>query len=328
MACALAKMDSPGKDITKPYVEIEGTDTYSGRNYDEKFIEPYVISRKLPCNSTTAFLTPALRNIRERFSRETVIAGKPKELYTEAINILNDVQEGRYTADHLLAQIIKNLYEMKEQDTRRQQDLLDSLESVRSDYPMSVDKIINLVFKHMSLRNTSRLPVLVVTAAYNVASSNLNMVTRPLESHNAADLQTRSLGDIEITLTSDDVVIATYEIKDREVTREDIAKAVTKIASSSVGLENYYFVTTKPCNPDVVNYALSFYDQLNGIEICIMDCYHFLKHFLYLIPRVRTRFLEEYQRLLLDEPTSAVSQSLKGAFIALRTVAEEQNGGD
>ncbi len=73
MACLLGKLDNPKVDIRKPYTEIGGKGTYSGRAYDEQFIEPFVIKHKLPTNSTTAFLTPAFRNIDRKLTTEQIV---------------------------------------------------------------------------------------------------------------------------------------------------------------------------------------------------------------------------------------------------------------
>lgn len=57
LSCLIAKIHKPEVDIRKPYTEIGGDDTYSGRFYDENCVERFVAKHKLPCNSTTAFLT-------------------------------------------------------------------------------------------------------------------------------------------------------------------------------------------------------------------------------------------------------------------------------
>ena len=62
LACLLAKIHTPRVNIRKPYTEIGSPDCYSGRTYDEQHVGKFVSDNKLPCNSTTAFLTPALRN--------------------------------------------------------------------------------------------------------------------------------------------------------------------------------------------------------------------------------------------------------------------------
>src|ERR1041385_5790754 len=77
MSCLLAKFHNPDVDIRKPYTEIGGDDTYSGRHYDEQYIETFVRKNKLPCNSTTAYLTPAFRNIDRLLTTDLVLVGRP-----------------------------------------------------------------------------------------------------------------------------------------------------------------------------------------------------------------------------------------------------------
>ena len=50
-----------------------------------------------------------------------------------------------------------------------------------------------------------------------------------LANHNAADKQTGAIGDVEVTLGSDEQVLTGYEMKMRRVTRDDIDLAVQKI---------------------------------------------------------------------------------------------------
>ncbi len=57
----------------------------------------------------------------------------------------------------------------------------------------------------------------------------------------------------------------------------------------------------------------------------VLDCIGFLRHFLHLFHRLRIQFIEEYQRLLLAEPESAVRQELKETFLTLRRAAETGN---
>ncbi len=72
-------------------------------------------------------------------------------------------------------------------------------------------------------------------------------------------------------------------------------------------------------------YAASLYEKTAGVEIVILDCIGFLRHFLHLFHRLRMEFLEEYQKLALSEPESAVSQPLKEAFLALRQAVESNS---
>jgi hypothetical protein len=111
-------------------------------------------------------------------------------------------------------------------------------------------------------------------------------------------------------------------MKMKRVTQEDIDHAVTKIAKASTKIHNYLFVTTDVIDPIVAEYSAGFYERLDGTEIAILDCMGFIRHFLHLFHRCRVEYLAAYQNLVLNEPDSAVSQTLKEAFLALRHAAE------
>jgi len=146
-------------------------------------------------------------------------------------------------------------------------------------------------------------------------------IVLPLKSHNAADKQTGSIGDVEISLINDDNIVTCYEMKDKRVQIEDIHHAIEKINSMKTRVDNYIFITTDLIEDEVKEYARQLYDKI-GIEIAILDCLGFIKHYLHFFHRYRHKFLEIYQELVLKEPNSSVGQPLKEAFLALRRAAE------
>lgn len=75
-------------------------------------------------------------------------------------------------------------------------------------------------------------------------------------------------------------------------------------------------------DPKVREYANQQYRELGGIEVAILDCIGFLRHFLHLFHRLRTAFLDEYEELVLSQPESGVNQAVKEAFLALRKAAQ------
>lgn len=129
------------------------------------------------------------------------------------------------------------------------------------------------------------------------------------------------IGDVEVTLINDDRIITCYEMKDKRVTIVDIENAVKKIATLAHRVDNYIFITTDVIEEEVNRYAKNIYDQ-TGVEIAILDCIGFVRHFLHFFHRFRTKFLGLYQNLVLAEPDSSVSQPLKEAFLVLRKAAE------
>jgi DNA adenine methylase len=226
----------------------------------------------------------------------------------------------------VLAEAVRCLIVLRDEQRARMDTLLAQLQ-VRDDVaPMSADGIVILVEQHLKLPKTSRLPVLLVTAAYQVAAANLGERVLPLHAHNAADKQTGALGDVEITLLTDDEVIICYEMKDKRLAQSDIDSALAKVSALSQTQgrrpDNYIFITTEVIDQDVRDYAKSLYEKTGGVEFVILDCIGFLRHFLHLFHRLRMQFMESYQQLILAEPESAVSQPLKEAWLAMRRAAE------
>ena len=164
--------------------------------------------------------------------------------------------------------------------------------------------------------------MLAVTAVFEAAKTKLGERVLNLTAHNAGDEQTGAVGDVQITLLGEDKVVTSYEMKNKAVQRGDIDRSLQKIASQGKHVQNYMFITTEPVTDEIRDYARSKYDETGGVEIAILDCVGFLRHFLHLFHRLRKDFLDQYQVLVLREPDSAVSQALKEAFLALRQASE------
>lgn len=322
MSCLLGKLDKSNVDPRKPYTEIGGTDSFSGRTYDERHMTKFISEHRLPVNPTTAFLTPTLRNIDHPLTTDRELIGRPRDLYKKTLELLEDVAEQRIDADVLFVETVRVLLLMRDEKLARMASLLGALERTKDSLPLSSEAIVTLISQHLACKKASRLPVLVVAAAYQAAEMRLAECILPLSSHNAADLQTGSLGDVEICLLGDDSVVTAYEMKMKRVTQDDIDTAVTKITRASKRIHNYLFVTTYTIDPSVAEYASTFYEKTDGTEIAILDCIGFVRHFLHLFHRLRIDYVNAYQTLVLNEPDSAVSQSLKEAFLALRQAAE------
>ena len=320
LSCALAKAHHPNVDIRKPYTEIGGNDSFSGRTYDEQHLADFITDNHLPCNSTTAFLTPALRNRNATLTPDLNMVGRPPIVYQAALQLLTDVHSGAITAEDLLAETIRLLIVVREEKKQRMETLLAGIRTVEGAIPLSAEGIVTLIEQHLRLPNTSRLPVLIVAAAYEAGGAQLGERVRPLESHNAADKQTGSIGDVEVTLIGDDQLVTGYEMKMKRVTRGVIEIALQKIIER--GIQNYIFITTDVIAPEIKDYAAGLYEKTGGVEIVVLDCIGFLRHFLHLFHRRRSAYIEAYQQLVLDQPESAVGQPLKEAWLAMRQAAE------
>jgi DNA adenine methylase len=322
MACMLAKLHRPETDPRKPYTKIGGKDCFSGRSYDEQFIGGFITKHNLPCNSTTAFLTPTLRNMDQTLTTKVVLVGRPMAMYRSALQLLDDVRAGRVSARDVLNECIRLLLLDRDARKARLKTLLSGVDRAADALPLSSEDTVNLIGQHLRIKGSSRLLVLIVAAAYEAAKARLGERVLHLTAHNAADEQTGAVGDVQITILGEDKVVTSYEMKNKAVQRGDIDRALQKIAAQGRHVQNYIFITSEPVADDIREYARSKYDETGGVEIAILDCIGFLRHFLHLFHRLRKDFLDQYQTLVLREPDSAVSQGLKEAFLALRQAAE------
>lgn len=250
------------------------------------------------------------------------LIGRPCALYQQTLQLLEDAAQKRIAPEALLIESVRILLLMRNEKLARIESLINALSHVEGALPLSSETIVELIQQHLSCKNASRLPVLVVAAAYQAAGSYLAESLLPMHSHNAADLQTGALGDIEICLRDDEAVVTAYEMKMKRVTQDDVDAALTKILKRTPRIHNYIFITTDTIEPNVAEYAKKYYEETGGTEIAILDCIGFLRHFLHLFHRIRVDYVRAYQTLVLNESDSAVSQTLKEAFLALRQAAE------
>jgi len=323
LSCLIAKIHKSEIDIRKPYTEIGGNDTYSGRFYDERYIERFAAKYKLPCNTTTAFLTPAFRNIDRLLTPDLVLVGKPRQVYVNTLELIDKVFRKEILPEDLAKEILRFLIVIKNENEERMNMLIADLRHSDDILPLSSDQILILLQQHLNCKNSSRLPVLMVSSAYLSVSDKTGETILPLKSHNAADKQTGALGDVEVTLVNDENIVTTYEMKDKKVTITDMNNILNKISNFKGKIDNYIFITTDIIDDEVSDYAKELYNQI-GIEIAILDCLGFVKHFLHFFHRQRLKFLNIYQDLVINEPNSSVSQPLKESFLILRKTAESE----
>lgn len=322
LSCMLAKIHKPSVDPREPITEIGSETCFSGRTYDEQYLTDFITKYKLPCNNTTAFLTPALRNFTKPFLCESIPKGKPPRLYIDAFRLLDDVATGRADAKSVFLDTLKHLIKMRDEQDQRMASLLGNIRKSNGTLAPSSEAIANLLRQHLACRNSSRLPVLGIAAAYGAVSKAIGEKFKPLHGHNSADVQTGASGDIEICLVNDDAVVTVYEMKNKTVIRNDIDHAVTKIVQSVSQIDNYIIITTDPISNEVLEHARLMYGATDGTEIVVLDYLGFVRHYLHFFHRYRGEFLDSYQELILAEPASSVPQSLKEAFLALRNALQ------
>ncbi len=317
MSCMLAKIENPKIDPREPITEIGSETCFSGRTYDEHYLTAYIAKFHLPCNSTTAFLTPALRNMTRPFSVHAIPSGRPPELYEHAFRLLDDVATNKVSARNVFLDTLRHLIVLRDQHAAELKLLLGTRREVKTKLAPSSAEIADLLEQHLRFKYSARLPVLGVAAAYRAVSALIGELALPLKGHNSADAQTGAFGDVEITLVNDEDIVTVYEMKQKAVSRNDIDHAVKKIMGADAKVDNYMIITTNPIADDVSKYARQMYETTQGTEVAVLDYLGFVRHFLHFFHRYRGEFLDAYRDLVLAEPASAVPHTLKMGLLAL-----------
>ena len=155
MACMLAKIDRPEIDPRKPYTKIGSKDCYSGRTYDEQYIGDFIRLHNLPCNATTAFLTPTLRNMDQTLTAKIVLVGRPSGMYQSALMLLDDVHKKKISAQKVLDESIRLLLIERNARKQRISTLLTGIGRSLGQAPLSSEDTVLLIEQH--LRYTKQL---------------------------------------------------------------------------------------------------------------------------------------------------------------------------
>jgi len=80
--------------------------------------------------------------------------------------LLDDVAEGRVQADLLFVELLRILLRLRDEKLARMASLIAALERSQDALPLSSEALVTLVSQHLACKNASRLPVLIIAAAY------------------------------------------------------------------------------------------------------------------------------------------------------------------
>ena len=145
--------------------------------------------------------------------------------------------------------------------------------------------VISALEKHFVSPNSAHLPVIAIYSIYELLIDEVEnysgLLLRELESHQASDLRTGSVGDIELE-DSDSDVIEGVEVKHGLVIDLPILlRAKEKILKSS--LKRYYILTTHPScaviNDEVLDVIRDVYTT-HGCQIIVNGVMPTIRYYL------------------------------------------------
>ncbi|GAB6077272.1 restriction endonuclease, SacI family [Desulfurobacterium crinifex] len=329
LALLMAKIINPQVNILYPSTNAkEVPEAFSGRTVDEHCIQALIDIFKLPLMQTTGFLTPTFRTpalpIPENLGD---VIQKNVTIYNAFSNIIHRIQNGDLKAEDVLIETLRRLINLKKEREAEIKGKLNQLS--KEDLDFSAEDIVSIISQLLSIpkHKTSRIPVLVIAALHKTLEECLQERLKPLENHTAADSKTGALGDIELVV-DDGYVVRVYEIKDKVITETDINKALKKILKLNndkrAKLRQYLFVTTKSIEDSILSKAHEIYKDL-GVEMTILDCLGFTRHFLHLFFPFRLMFINNLTEFVMREPDSSVSHALKEYYISLLNIYKHKD---
>lgn len=167
----------------------------------------------------------------------------------EFLAVFDEVEEkGQSAADALAYLVWKQVL--------RREEIRITLSIPKTQDISTIVELFRLHFFHSykGSRGASRLPVLALHAIYSVMVPQLRRYSgktvRPLQEHSAADAQTGSIGDIEVSDDATSEVVEAIEVKHGILITESVAADVQqKVMDKSIS--RYYILTTHAnCTPD------------------------------------------------------------------------------
>ena len=220
IGAVLVKLLDPIVNIRRPYVG-QGTDSYNGRTLDEKIVNPFLQTKRIP-SSKGPFLSVFRRSV--PFVAETRQGLRDKIGYDHLLVLLDYVQSTTLEdAEAFLSQVLYRLVLLRE----------SSIVQVNRIHRLSLEQYDELISRLLSSPSGGRFPVLCAVATFKMLNDffGANWVIE-FQGINVSDAASGVGGDI--TIRSDGQAILSVEVTERPI---DVGRAAstfnTKIAPVS-----------------------------------------------------------------------------------------------
>ncbi len=291
----------PGKGMPLPNVE---GGWFSGRTVSEKIIYPWMETR-------------GFRTAKSGWQTRTYERPNPYTLdYPENIalikdaflNTLNYASRNKIKNNLLVAYLLR-----KEIEYKKNKNILSAkvAKNAIGNEILIID-IVDALERHFSTPCSAHLPVIAIYSIYETLIREVEnfsgLSLRALESHQASDLRTGSVGDIELE-DADGDVIEGIEVKHGiEIELTILLRAKEKILKSN--LKRYYILTThKNCvaiDNDVLAQIRNLYKD-HGCQIIVNGVIPTIKYYLRMCTNPSV-FINNYSKNISTQNTVTVEQ--------------------
>lgn len=279
-------------------------DWFSGRTISEKVIYPWLDEA-------------GLRTAKSGWQTRTFERPKPYLLnYPENIAFIKNeflfILDRVQNHNELAIDVVAYFFYLEILHKNKTSALKTSLTQHRANNSQLILNIVNAFGVHFDLKQSARLPVLAIYATYQCIFPDINryksMSLEELSRHEAADIRTGSVGDIEIFDQNGNVFEAVEVKHNIKIDDVIVRRAKEKVTDSTV--ERYYILTThKDCMIDDAGILRTIVDvfQSTGKEIIVNGVIPTIKYYLRLSSNPMAA-IECYTKLLCEEPSITKDQ--------------------
>lgn len=280
------------QDIRLHQVSIPGG--YSGRNYDKKYITPFLKQVRFPAMSESGWLTRSFEQ-KQPYAKGYTGAIKPAALKKAFLFLLDQVENGADPKAYL-EYLFQGLI------IKRNAQQINLAKPVN----LPISRIISLLERHFDgnyhAEGVSRLPVLALYAAYQcLISENKRYEGKtlvPIESHTSADRRSGRIGDIEV-IDANRKPFEAVEVKHGiPITAQLIEDAYGKFSTTQV--QRYYLLSTADVadrDRQAVNQAIDNIRNIHGCHVIANGLVTSVTYYLRLLTDP-AQFIENYVSLI------------------------------
>ena len=230
LGCAVAKYQDMNCNIRHPYVK-QGENAFNGRSLDEKVINPFLVSKQIPC-SKGPYLATFRRNV--TFSSDTREGLRDKEGFDALLSLLTTLEsmKDKDSIETIIIVLLKYFIDIRENAIVR-------LIPIRR---FHIDQYRSLLNKLLSKPSGGLIPMLLTDEIFFTINHCMKAGwTIDRQEINEADRATGAPGDI--TIYKDKKIIKAIEVTERIISKARLDSTFsTKITVNNVA--EYLFVYT------------------------------------------------------------------------------------
>lgn len=291
LGCALVHYLSAEVNIRLPYVK-QGADAFNGRTLDEQVINPFLMSRQIPC-SKGPYLATFRRNVRLDSSTRSGL--RDKTGYDAMLTILDVIENSHGNAAKVpILCLLQKFIELRERSSIQ-------LVSVTR---MSIEQYRKFLDTLLHNQSGGLIPMLISEAIFDTLNTQFNCQWKiERQGINAADGATGAPGDI--TIYKDDRIIKAIEVTERPIEETRVITTYnTKISISGVSDYLFIYTSTTPSD-DAYSVAKTYFAQ--GYDINFVRLSNLvISIFIIGNSDTRTIFMNKMLALLRQPDTPAI----------------------